>query len=275
MEQLQVRLQELSDRGEKAMGLFLTAGFPGPEATLPILHTLEEGGADFIELGMPFSDPLAEGRPIQYASEVALRNGVRLTDVLRMAEAFRRESSTPLLLMGYANPVYRYGPARFCQDARAAGVDALILADLPPEEAGELHEAATTAGLGMVYLVAPNTPDTRVETIDRLATAFVYAVSVTGLTGTDIDVERVENYLKRIRGLVTRHPLMVGFGIKQARDAARLSRYTDGYIVGSALIREVEKLWKNPELTEPERLRGVRAFVQRLKLRGATHEHIR
>ncbi len=255
------------------MGLFLTNGFPHPDATLPILRAVDEAGADFIELGMPFSDPLAEGLPIQYASERALRHGVTMADAFRTAEQFRAESETPLLLMGYVNPVLRYGVGNFCRDAWSSGVDGLILPDLPPEEADLIQDAATEAGLGLVFLVAPNTSEARVRLVDERASAFVYAVSTTGLTGSNISaLDGISAYLARTCRFVHNNPLLVGFGIRTHADALRLSAHTDGFIVGSALIRTVEALWNDPALTEPERLERVRAFAHELKF-GPTVPH--
>lgn len=266
MSRLRDTLQACAERGEKAMGLFLTSGFPDPDDTLPILREMDRGGADFIEFGMPFSDPLAEGLPVQRSSERALRAGVRMRDALETAAAFRSESETPLLLMGYINPIYRYGVASFCRDARDAGVDALILVDLPLEESAVIADAAQTHGLGLVNLIAPNTDDDRIRRIDEATSAFVYAVSVTGLTGSDLGaVKSVEAYLQRARKLVRSNPLLVGFGIKNHDDAMRLSRSTDGFIVGSALIEEVERLWDDPSLSSDHRLRALRRFVQALK----------
>lgn len=253
-------------RGEKAMGLFLTNGFPDPQSTLPLLEAIDDGGADFIELGMPFSDPLAEGLPIQRASARALRHGVTMDDAFRTAEAFRRGRDTPLLLMGYVNPLLRYGVGNFCRAARSSGVDGLILPDLPPEESALIEDEARAAGLDLVFLIAPNTPDARVRVVDERAGAFVYAVSVTGLTGTALGaVDAVEAYLQRARRLVTRNPLLVGFGIRSHEDALRLSRHTDGFIVGSALITLVERLWDDAEGRPEERLAAVRRFVHALK----------
>ena len=260
----------LRERDEKAMGLFLTSGFPDPESTLGILHAIERGGADFIELGMPFSDPLAEGKPIQRASARALAGGATLNGVFQTVRQFRTESQTPLLLMGYFNPILRYGPERFCRDAAEAGADGLILPDLPPEEGAIIKEHAEHAGLRLVFLIAPNTPDVRIEEIDRRATGFVYAVSVTGLTGSRLagDTAPVDAYLKRARRLVRKNPLLVGFGIKSHEGAMRLSRHTDGFIVGSALIEAVRRLWDETEIPEAERLAEIEAFARRLK-RGA------
>lgn len=266
MQRLRDTLTACSERGEKAMGLFLTSGFPDPESTLAILQEMDRGGADFIEFGMPFSDPLAEGLPIQRSSERALRAGARMKDALRTAAAFRSTSDTPLLLMGYVNPIHQYGAAAFCRDARDAGVDGLILVDLPLEESDVIAAHAAKEGLGLVNLIAPNTDDDRIRRIDETTTAFVYAVSVTGLTGSGLgSVDGVEAYLRRAREVVRKNPLLVGFGIKTHEDAARLSRHTDGFVVGSALIERVEQLWDDETLSREERLRGVSEFVRTLK----------
>ncbi len=248
------------------MGIFVTNGFPERHATNAILETIDAAGADFIELGMPFSDPLAEGLPIQQSSEQALRNGVTMTDAFKTAENFRKKSDTPLLLMGYLNPVFRYGVSNFCKDAHSSGVDGLILPDLPPEESNLIREAAAAHDLNLVFLIAPNTPDARIAKTDELSTAFVYAVSMTGLTGTAINgMDAVSSYLQRARSLVNNNPLMVGFGIKSFEDAMRLSEHTDGFIVGSAVIKLLEKLWQDASLTDEARLSQLQAFVQQLK----------
>ena len=247
------------------MGLFLTAGFPAPGATLDVLRAADAGGADFLELGMPFSDPVAEGLPIQQASERALRQGATMAGTFETAAAFRAGSETPLVLMGYANPVMRYGVGDFCADAASSGVDGLILPDLPPEEAEELEEAAARHGLSVTHLIAPNTSDRRVHLVDERSTGFVYAVSVTGLTGSGLGAEgATDAYLARARALVEQ-PLLVGFGISTPADAARLSRHTDGFIVGSALIRLVEEAWDDPDLTDSERGARVTAWARSLK----------
>lgn len=266
MSRLRNTLSTLKDRGEKAAGLFLTNGFPNPDDTLPVLRAVDRGGADFIELGMPFSDPLAEGLPIQRSSARALRHGVTMTDAFRTAEAFRAESETPLVLMGYINPVYRYGVEAFCRDAKRSGVDGLILPDVPPEESTLIQGAATDVGLDLIYLIAPNSSDERIAEIDRLATGFVYAVSVTGLTGSNLDGRAgVQAYLRRARALVQQNPLLVGFGIKSHDDAMELSTHTDGFIVGSALIGAVEQLWDEATLPLSDRLERVEQFVHALK----------
>lgn len=266
MSRLDDTFETLRARNEKAMGLFLTDGFPNPDATVPLLHALDRGGVDFIELGMPFSDPLAEGRPIQKASARALDHGVTMRDTFARAETFRAESDTPVLLMGYVNPVLKYGIEAFCRDAAAAGVDGLILPDLPPEESDDLTSAAARHDLDLVFLIAPNSSDDRIRAVDERATGFVYAVSVTGLTGSDLDgTPTVDDYLQRAQDLVQQNPLLVGFGIKTHEDAMRLSQHTDGFIVGSALINRVEALWDEEQPPVDERLDAVSAFARRLK----------
>lgn len=261
-ETLSARIQQ----NEKAMGLFVTDGFPNPDATLPILRALDRGGVDFVELGMPFSDPLAEGRPIQRSSSQALSHGVTLTDTLRRAEAFRTESETPLVLMGYVNPVMKYGMEAFCRDAASAGVDGLILPDLPPEESDELRRAADAHGLDVVFLIAPNTTDDRIREVDQRATGFVYAVSVTGLTGSNLTQRpTLDDYLARARQLVQQNPLLVGFGIKSHEDAIEVTTHTDGFIVGSALINRIEALWDDTSNSRNDRLQAVEQFARTLK----------
>lgn len=266
MSRLDDTFDRLRAQDEKAMGLFLTDGFPETEATVPLLHALDRGGVDFIELGMPFSDPLAEGRPIQRASARALDNGVTMRDTFRRAETFRSESDTPLLLMGYVNPLLKYGIDDFCRDAAAAGVDGLILPDLPPEESDHLTEAAADHNLDLVFLIAPNSSDDRIRAVDERATGFVYAVSVTGLTGSDLDgTPTVDEYLERAKRFIHQNPILVGFGIKSHEDAMQLSRNTDGFIVGSALINHVADLWDDASISNEERLDAVEDFARRLK----------
>lgn len=265
MTRLRAHLDGLRQRGETAMGLFLTSGFPAPDATLPILRAVDEAGADFIELGMPFSDPVAEGLPIQQASERALAQGATMAGTFETAAAFRAQSDTPLVLMGYANPVMRYGVSDFCADAASSGVDGLILPDVPPEEADELEEAAARHDLSITHLVAPNTSDARVRLVDDRSTGFVYAVSVTGLTGSGLGAaDATDAYLARVRGLVEQ-PLLVGFGIQTGADAARLGAHTDGFIVGSALIRTAETAWDDGDLTDSARLDRVADWARTLK----------
>jgi len=263
---IRTKLSQVAERGEKSVGLFVTCGFPNPDATAGILDTIAESGVDFVELGMPFSDPIAEGIPIQRSSEIALSHGVTLRDVLRTAEHFKQKQTTPIILMGYSNPIHKYGIEAFCRDAVSAGVDGLILADLSLEASGLLEDPAASAGLELVYLVAPSTPDERVAEIDARATGFVYAVSTSGLTGDRLgDVAAIQSYLGRLREIVVHNPLLVGFGIDRHDLGITLSRHTDGFIVGSALIRTIEQLWEQPALSEIDRLTEVARFAAELK----------
>ena len=249
------------------MGIFLTSGFPDPSVTNLLLDAVDQGGADFIELGMPHSDPLAEGLPIQHSSTCALRAGATVQNTLEAVIAFRKHSETPLLLMGYINPILRFGMKEFCKQAADAGVDGLIIPDLPPQESSPLREEAQKNGLNMVFLVAPNTPTERMEEIDCMSSGFVYCVSITGLTGTGIAgrMDAITTYLKQARQIITRNPLLVGFGIQTQEDAYRLSKHTDGFIVGSAVIKEIEHLWARPNLSLTERGQLLARFVRSLK----------
>ena len=188
-----------------------------------------------------------------------------MQSTLETARRFRERNDTPLLLMGYVNPVLRYGLSNFCRDCASVGVDGLILPDVPPEESAQLESAAADNGLATVFLAAPNTPDARLLRLDALATGFVYAVSVAGITGAELgDTSPVERYLERSRQHVTQNPLLVGFGIRTADDAARLSQSTDGFIVGSALIRHVEALFEDDTLADKDRYARTADFVRAL-----------
>ncbi len=247
------------------MGLFITCGFPSLDATLPIIRAVDRGGADFIEIGMPFSDPLAEGKPIQHSSEVALANGTTLVDVMSVTRTFRTESDTPIVLMGYYNPVLQYGLERFCRDASEAGADGLVLPDVPPDEATALKEAADATGLSLIFLVAPNTPKERVRYVESISSGFVYAVSFAGLTGDALEFDgTVQRYLEQVNEAIET-PLIVGFGIANAADASMMSRSTDGFIVGSALVRLVDELWTNKSLPVNEKTKRITAFVRDLR----------
>ncbi|MDX1429675.1 MAG: tryptophan synthase subunit alpha [Rhodothermales bacterium] len=265
MGRLRERLDLLRSERRKAMGIFVTCGFPSVKDTVPIMQAIDRGGADFIELGMPFSDPLAEGRPIQHSSKVALENGTTLETAFQSVHEFRKTSETPVLLMGYVNPIMSFGERNFCAAAASAGVDGLILPDLPPEESSELKVEAASHELAMVFLIAPNTPPDRIRTIDRSSTAFVYAVSMTGLTGSSLGAtDAVTTYLQKARDLVD-SPLLVGFGITSSDDAARLSEHTDGFIVGSALVNLIDKMWGDADLDRRARIEGVETFVRSLR----------
>jgi len=264
---LSVKLNSLKRSGRKAMGIFLTSGFPHPDVTHPLLHAVDQGEADFIELGMPHSDPLAEGLPIQNSSSTALRAGATMKSTLDTVKEFRQKSETPLLLMGYINPILQFGVHEFCIQAALAGADGLIIPDLPPQEASILRDHSKQHRLNLVFLVAPNTSTQRMKEIDELSDGFVYCVSITGLTGTGVSGQQdaINSYLKDARQIITKNPLLVGFGIQSHQDARHLSKHTDGFIVGSAVIKEIERLWKCPDLSLDDRQQNLARFVRSLK----------
>ncbi len=231
------RFAQLQRAGKSALIPFVTAGYPEAGWTVPVLHALVGAGADIIEVGVPFSDPMADGPVIQVASERAIRNGVSLRVVLDMVSQFRREDSdTPVVLMGYLNPIERYGYEDFARDAAAAGVDGLLMVDCPPEEMGLLRSRLDEHGVFPICLVAPTTTEVRMETISRQARGYLYYVSFKGITGADrLDASRLGEPLERLRAH-TGLPLAVGFGIKDPQSAAAVAGLADGVVIGSALI---------------------------------------
>jgi len=220
---------------------FITAGYPTATATVPIVTALAAAGADMIEIGMPFSDPLADGPTIQHSSEIALRNGMTVRKTLESVRQIRASGTdAPLILMGYCNPLYAYGVDAFLEAAAQAGVDGLIIADMPPDEADEFLAGCKDVGVSLTFLVAPNAPDDRVRKVDAASTHFSYCVTVTGVTGARSDVEgRTVDFLQRMRRLATK-PFVVGFGIKKPEHVAALGPHADGVVVGSAIIDAIE-----------------------------------
>ena len=223
--------------GRGTLGVFVTAGDPDAETCAALLDTLVESGADFIELGMPFSDPMADGPAIQASSLRALKAGMSLAGTLQLARDFRqRHPAVPLILMGYYNPIYIYGNDRFIADAVAAGVDGLILVDLPPEEDAELCLPAKQAGLDFIRLITPTSDDTRLPAILAEASGFVYYVSVTGITGTaSAAADSIAAAMTRIRKQ-TDLPIVTGFGIRTPAQAAEAASLSNGAVVGSAVV---------------------------------------
>jgi tryptophan synthase alpha chain len=231
------RFAELKTAGRAALVTFLTAGDPDPATSLAILRALPAAGADVIELGMPFTDPMADGPAIQMSSQRALKAGQTLKQTLAMVRDFRREdAATPIVLMGYYNPVYIYGVDRFLADAKSAGVDGLIVVDLPPEEDEELCLPALKAGLNFIRLATPTTDDKRLPAVLANTSGFVYYVSITGITGSAApDPGKVGAAVARIKRH-TKLPVAVGFGVRTAEQAAAIAAGTDGVVVGSALV---------------------------------------
>ncbi|MCI0400112.1 MAG: tryptophan synthase subunit alpha [Gammaproteobacteria bacterium] len=265
MSRISTCFSELRKSHRKALIPFVTAGDPEPSCTVPLLHAMVGAGADMIELGVPFSDPMADGPAIQRSSERALRHGVSLRDVINMVRQFSEDDrKTPVILMGYLNPVEVMGYARFAKAARAAGVDGVLVVDLPPEEADELTHVLIKHHLDPVFLLAPTTNDMRLEAICRAARGFVYYVSLKGVTGsTRLDVVDVKLRLSHIRSK-TQLPIGVGFGIKDAESAARIAAFSDAVIVGSALVERMGALAKRPDKIEGEVttfLKGLRRAI--------------
>ena len=235
------RFAALKADGRAALVTFVEAGDPDPETSLAIVKRLPAAGADLIEIGMPFTDPMADGPAIQAAGVRALRAGQTLAKTLRMVRDFRQgDDETPIVLMGYYNPIYIYGVARFLADAKAAGVDGLIVVDLPPEEDDELCIPALDAGLNFIRLATPTTDDRRLPAVLANTSGFVYYVSVTGITGSAApDAAKVGEAVARIKRH-TKLPVAVGFGVRTAQAAAAIARGADGVVVGSALVDAVK-----------------------------------
>ena len=237
MSRIASKFQQLAARQRKALVPFITAGDPGLEATVPVMHALVRAGADVIELGVPFSDPMADGPVIQRSSERAIERGAGLRYVLETVAAFRRDDAdTPVVLMGYLNPVEIRGAAAFAQDAARAGVDGVLLVDLPPEEAGPTRAAFNSARVGLISLVAPTTSPQRLARAAAESQGYLYYVSFAGVTGAgQLDTAGVAVRAKELRALAS-VPVLVGFGIRDAASAAALAPAADGIVVGSALV---------------------------------------
>ena len=228
---------KLSEQKRKAFVAFLTGGDPDFDTSKELICGLPAAGVDLIEIGIPFSDPMADGPAIQASSQRALKNGMTLQKTLELVSAFRAtDDTTPIVLMGYYNPIYRYGVDRFVQESKAIGVDGLIIVDLPPEEDAELCEPALTAGLHWIRLVTPSTDDSRIDTVLHNVSGFVYYISVLGVTGTRRAVaDQIETAVTRLRKH-TSLPIAVGFGIKTAENARAVAQHADGIVVGSAIV---------------------------------------
>jgi tryptophan synthase alpha chain len=235
------RFAQLKTEGRAALVTFLTAGDPDPETSLALLRAIPAAGADVVELGMPFTDPMADGPAIQLSSQRALKAGQTLKKTLAMVRAFRQaDDATPLVLMGYYNPIYIYGVDRFLRDAKSAGVDGLIVVDLPPEEDEELCLPALKAGMNFIRLATPTTDDKRLPAVLANTSGFVYYVSITGITGAAMaDPAKVTAAVTRIKRH-TKLPVAVGFGVRTAEQAAVIAAGADGVVVGSALVNALK-----------------------------------
>ncbi len=256
------RFAALADEGRAALVTYLMAGDPDAETSLQIIRALPQAGADVIEIGIPFTDPMADGPSIQAAGLRALKAGMTLKKVLALARAFRDgDDTTPLVLMGYYNPVYVYGVERFLRDAKAAGIDGLIIVDLPPEEDAELCLPALAAGLNFIRLATPTTDDRRLPAVLANTSGFVYYVSITGITGAAApDPSRVGAAVARIK----RHtslPVAVGFGVKNAATAEAIARQADGVAVGTALVDALKRSLDQKDHATGNTVAAVTALV--------------
>jgi tryptophan synthase alpha chain len=241
MSRIQGRFAALAKAKRKALIPYIAAGDPHPSLTVPLMRGLVEAGADIIELGVPFSDPMADGPVIQRASERALKHGVGLSDVLSMAKEFRKsDQATPIVLMGYANPIEAMGVEKFVAAAKAAGVDGVIVVDYPPEECEGFAAQAKKADIDPIFLLAPTSTDKRIEQVARVGSGYLYYVSLRGITGAShIDLGDVASHIPKIRA-ATKLPIGVGFGIRDAESARRVAQTADAVVIGSRIIQEIE-----------------------------------
>lgn len=254
------RLDLLRRRGEAALVPFVMAGDPDLERTKEILRAAVRAGADLIELGVPFSDPTADGPVLQRSATRAIARGTSLQGILQMLVEIRHELPVPIVLFGYYNPIFHYGPERLVADAKRAGVDGLLVVDLPPEEADELWKPVRTAGLDQIFLLAPTSDARRVRSVLRKASGFVYYVSMTGITGSKaIALDEVRTIVDRLRTQCTL-PIGVGFGISSASEASCVASFADAVIVGSAIMRIVEEHASAPDLVP-----RIESFLREMK----------
>lgn len=242
MTRIQKRFEQLKSDNKKGLVTFITAGDPDMDKSLSVLKSLPANGADFIEIGMPFTDPMADGPAIQASNLRALAKGMSLKKTLELLQKFREDDQdTPVILMGYFNPIYAFGCDAFIEEAKKAGADGLIIVDLPPEEDEELRLPAQKAGLDLIKLVTPTTVGERLQKVIKNASGFLYYVSITGVTGTkSANIEEVGKHIKNIK-TKTDLPVAVGFGIKTAQDAQNMSKIADAIVVGSAIVDNINE----------------------------------
>jgi tryptophan synthase alpha chain len=263
MSRIAATFNTLKQQGRKALIPFVTAGDPDPSVTVPLMHAMVAAGADIIELGVPFSDPMADGPTIQRASERALKYGTGLKDVLAMVAEFRKQNgNTPVVLMGYANPIEAMGYEKFAASAAQAGVDGVLTVDYPPEECGDFVSHITHHGIDPIFLLSPTTPEARYAEVAKLAHGFVYYVSLKGVTGAgNLDLTEVSRRIPEIK-VQCNLPVGVGFGIRDAAAAKAVASFADAVVIGSRIVQEVEnsprdKLLENISIF----LKGIRAAM--------------
>ncbi len=255
MNRIKKLFDKLNKDNKKALGIFVTAGDPNFESSLKLITNLPDNGADFIEIGMPFSDPMADGPSIQLSSQRALKSGMDLNKCLSLIKIFRENNShTPIILMGYYNPIYKFGKEKFIKHCIELGVDALIIVDLPPEEDDELYFEAEKNNLSIIRLVTPTTDEKRLKKILLNATGFVYYVSITGITGTQApNIKNVQDNIKKIKQ-VTDLPIVIGFGIRSPNQATLMSEVSDGIVIGSAVVDLIKKTLESDDISSGENL---------------------
>ena len=269
MSRIEACFSGLREAGRKALIPYITGGYPNPEVTAPMMHQLVESGADIIELGVPFSDPMADGPVIQKAGEAALAAGMTLARLLQIVGEFRqRDATTPVVLMGYLNPIERMGYAAFAEAAAAAGVDGVLTVDLPPEEAADLSARLANVGLDPIFLLAPTSSLERIEKVAAVARGYVYYVALKGITGSStLDVASVEEKLLAVYQFIDL-PVGVGFGIKDAASAAAIARIADAAVVGSVLVQLLGDYADKPEQMYSavgELVSGMRAAMDQVQ----------
>lgn len=261
MSRIQATFDKLKQQQRKALIPFITAGDPSPKLTVPLLLALVESGADVLELGVPFSDPMADGPTIQRASERALKQGMTLRGVLDMVAEFRKkDANTPVVLMGYGNPIEAMGWEIFSKRCKEAGVDGVLTVDFPPEESHDAFEHLQRHGIDPIFLLAPTTDDARVERVAKLARGYVYYVSLKGVTGAgNLDLSAIEQKIPQLRKHI-KLPIGVGFGIRDAATALSVAKLCDGVVVGSRIVQEIE------DSTEQNVVANVSKLVRELRL---------
>lgn len=266
MSRIQRTFEKLSGQGRKALIPFITAGDPDPALTLPLMRALVAGGADILELGVPFSDPMADGPTIQRASERALRHGMSLRQVIAIVREFRAgDAETPVVLMGYANPIEAMGAGAFAAEAKQAGVDGVLIVDYPPEECGEFASKIKAVGIDPIFLLAPTSTDERFSQVAGVGSGYIYYVSLKGVTGAGhLDLDEVARRIPGIRQKVGM-PVGVGFGIRDAESARRIAAVADAVVIGSRIIEEIEKGPREQIVANvAEFVRGIRSAMDEL-----------
>ena len=265
MNRIKETFDKLKKNNKKALGIFVTAGDPDFQSSLELISNFPDFGVDFIEIGMPFSDPMADGPTIQLSSQRALNSGMNLEKCLSLIQIFReKNNNTPLILMGYYNPIYKFGKEKFIKNCVDLGVDALIIVDLPPEEDNELYFEAEKNQLSMIRLVTPTTNEKRLKNILLNATGFIYYVSITGITGTQApDIKNVESNIKKIKK-VTDLPIVIGFGIRSPIQASIMASTCDGIVIGSAVVDLIRKSLDNNGDTTNKKLTSCLNFIKEI-----------